>query len=423
MKDYTLKYGKGSVTFALDEAHVTELYGTPVPKIDDIRAALYATLSSPVSHEPLESWVNPKDKVALIVSDMSRFWMRQDLVVPHIISYLTDKCDVNQNNITIIIANGTHPGGDENELRTLVTDGVYDRIRVVNHDCQAKDLVYIGTTSLGTEVRINPIAANADKVIMLGACTYHVMAGYGGGRKSILPGISGLETIRQNHLHSLDLLAPRSNPLIGNGVTDGNPLNEDMCQAAAMVKNLFGINLVTNADMQLAHIISGDPMKAWQLACHRVDEIYRVPIVKKADVIITSCGGYPKDMSLYQGTKIIDNVESGLNAGGTLIVLMEAVEGGGPAQYFDWLKPLKEGRLYEELKAGFTIPGYIFFMNCEQAKKYRIMLLTTADPSSLAPMGIEAYTDMAALLAAADIADKDILLIPNGSTVVPYPKA
>ena len=166
MKDYTLKYGKGSVTFALDEAHVTELYGTPVPKIDDIRTALYATLSSPVSHEPLESWVNPGDKVALIVSDMSRFWMRQDLVVPHIISYLTDKCDVNHNNITIIIANGTHPGGNENELRTLVTDGVYDRIRVVNHDCQAKDLVYIGTTSLGTEVRINPIAANADKVII-----------------------------------------------------------------------------------------------------------------------------------------------------------------------------------------------------------------------------------------------------------------
>ena len=137
MKDYTLKYGKGSVTFALDEAHVTELYGTPVPKIDDIRAALYATLSSPVSHEPLEFWVNPGDKVALIVSDMSRFWMRQDLVVPHIIGYLTDKCDVNQNNITIIIANGTHPGGAENEMRTLVTDGVYDRIRVVNHDCQA----------------------------------------------------------------------------------------------------------------------------------------------------------------------------------------------------------------------------------------------------------------------------------------------
>ena len=71
MKDYTLKYGKGSVTFALDEAHVTELYGSPVPKVDNIRAALYATLSSPVSHEPLESWVNPEDKVALIVSDMS----------------------------------------------------------------------------------------------------------------------------------------------------------------------------------------------------------------------------------------------------------------------------------------------------------------------------------------------------------------
>lgn len=423
MKDYTLKYGKGSVTFALDETRVTELYGNPAPRIEDIRAALYAALDAPVGCEPLACWVRPGDEVALIVSDMSRFWMRQDLVVPHIVSYLTDRCGVDCGSITIIIANGTHPGGSEEELRTLVTDGVYDRVRVVNHDCRAEDLVYMGVTSFGTEVRINPIAANADRVIMLGACTYHVMAGYGGGRKSILPGISGLETIRQNHLHSLDLNAPRSNPLIGNGVTDGNPVNEDMCQAAAMVKNLFGINLVMNADMRLAHIISGDPMKSWRLACRRVDEIYRAPIDKKFDVVIAGCGGYPKDMSVYQGTKTIDNVESGLNPGGTLILLMEAPEGGGPAQYFHWLKPLKEGRLYEELKARFTVPGYIFFMNCEQAERYRIMLLTSADPSSLAAMGFEAYSDMSALLSAADIADKDILLIPNGSTVVPYTKA
>ena len=422
MKNYTLKYGKGSVTFGLNESRVTELYGTPVPKIEDIRAALFASLSCPVEHSPLRGWVKPIDTVALIVSDMSRFWMRQDLVVPHIISYLTDECGVDAANITIIIANGTHIGGSEAELRTLVTDAVFDRIKVVNHDCTAKDLVYIGTTSFGTEVCINPLAANADKVIMLGACTYHVMAGYGGGRKSILPGISSLETIRQNHLHSLDMLAPRSNPLIGNGVTEGNPLNEDMCEAAAMVRNLFGINLVMNADMQLSHIISGDPDKAWKQACREVDKIYRVPVDSRADVIITSCGGYPKDMSLYQGTKTIDNVESGLKAGGTMIVLMEAIDGGGPAQYFDWIEPLKAGRLYEELKAGFTIPGYIFFQNCEQAQKYRIMLLTKADPSSLAPMGIEAYSDIDSLLRAAKLENSDILLIPNGSTVVPYPK-
>ncbi|MFR7852475.1 MAG: hypothetical protein ACLU5K_00370 [Christensenellales bacterium] len=102
-------------------------------------------------------------------------------------------------------------------------------------------------------------------------------------------------------------------------------------------------------------------------------------------------------------------------------MLMEA-GGEAPPSISTGLSHLKKAG-FEELKAGFTIPGYIFFMNCEQAEKYRIMLLTTADPSSLAPMGIEAYTDMAALLAAADIADKDILLIPNGSTVVPYPKA
>ena len=115
-------------------------------------------------------------------------------------------------------ANGTHIGGDEQELRTLVTDAVYDRVKVKNHDCEAKDLVYLGTTPHGTPVSIDRTAAEADLVVCLGAVTHHVMAGFGGGRKSILPGISGRETIFHNHAFSLDAAQLRSNPAIGNGV-------------------------------------------------------------------------------------------------------------------------------------------------------------------------------------------------------------
>ena len=121
--------------------------------------------------------------------------------------------------------------GDERELRTLVTDAVYERVRVENHDCEATDLVYLGTTPHGTPVSINRTAAEADLVVCLGAVTHHVMAGFGGGRKSILPGISGRETIFHNHAFSLDAAQLRSNPAIGNGVLKGNPLHEDIAMS------------------------------------------------------------------------------------------------------------------------------------------------------------------------------------------------
>ncbi|MEA5038275.1 MAG: nickel-dependent lactate racemase [Clostridiaceae bacterium] len=418
MSIYSLKYGKGEVSFSLDE-EVTILKGHPTAPICDIPAALCASLETPIDSPAFKDYICPTDTVALIISDMSRFWMRQDLVIPDLIRYMENICKLPAENITIIVANGTHTGGSETELRTLVTDEVFDRVKVINHDCDAPDLVFIGTTSFGTEVCVNPVAANADKVVCLGACTHHVMAGYGGGRKSILPGISGRSTIRQNHLHSLDLAVPRSNPLIGNGITWGNPLNEDMCQAAALMKSLYMVNLVMNADMKLAAIYSGNWLTSWQAGCMAVNDIYSVPINRRADAIIVSCGGYPKDMSLYQGTKTIDNVESGLKPGGTLIIAIEAIDGGGPAEYFHWIDPLKEGRLYEALKADFTIPGYVFFLNCEQASRYRIMLCTSISPEIITPMGIEAYPDMDTLLKNADLSGKDIFLIPNGATVIP----
>ena len=121
--------------------------------------------------------------------------------------------------------------GDERELRTLATNAVYERVRVENHDCEAPDLVYLGTTPHGTPASINRTAAEADLVVCLGAVTHHVMAGFGGGRKSILPGISGRETIFHNHAFSLDAAQLRSNPAIGNGVLKGNPLHEDIAMS------------------------------------------------------------------------------------------------------------------------------------------------------------------------------------------------
>lgn len=423
MKTYEFAYGRGHVTLPLDETNVlAELHGSETPPISDIRAALFATLEVPIDSLPLRRRIHPGDKIALVVSDMTRFWMRQDLVIPHLVDYLLDVCGVQPDALTIVVANGTHIGGDEQELRTLVTDDVYDRIRVENHDCEAPDLVYLGTTPHDTPVWINRTAAEADLVICLGAATHHVMAGFGGGRKSILPGISGLETIRHNHAYSLDSSKLRTNPEIGNGVLSGNPLHADMCEAAAMVKELFMVNLVMNAQMELAHIFSGHYLTAWERACQAADDIYRVDIPCKANAVVTSCGGFPKDISLYQGTKTIDNVESALKPGGTLVLLIEAPEGGGPAEYFDWSQNLQDGTIEQRLREAFTVAGYIFFLNCEQAQRYRILLYSSIDPAAVAPMGIQAFSDLDELLKAADLDGKTTYVIPNGSTVIPRVK-
>ena len=421
MKEYQFAYGKESVTVPLEERSVLAvLHGNDAPAMQDIRAGLLESLAHPIGSKPLCEEIPAGASVALVVSDISRFWMRQDLVIPHLVEYLHTACHVAYEKLTIVVANGTHTGGDEQELRTLVTSNVFDKVRVENHDCEAKDLVYLGTTAHDTPVWLNRTVATADFVVCLGACTHHIMAGFGGGRKSILPGVSGLQTIRHNHAYSLDPKALRSNPKIGNGVLTGNPLHEDMCEAAAMLPHLFMVNLVMNAQMQLHAIFSGHYLKSWEAGCALVNKIYQVDVPEQADVIVASCGGFPKDISLYQGTKTVDNVEPGLKPGGTLILMLEAPEGGGPEEYFGWCQNLLDGTIEKRLREAFTVAGYIFFQNCEQAQRQKILLYSSIPDELVRPMGMRSFSDMGALLKEADLAGKSIYVIPNGATVVPH---
>ena len=420
MKEYKFRYGNTSVSIPVDESQVIGVIeGNDTTPLSNISGALMDAIDNPIDSAPLSEVAAKASSIAIIVSDMTRYWMRQDLIVPLIVDYLVEKCGKGYEDLTIVIATGTHVGGSEEDLRTLVTSPVFDKVRTINHDCHDKNLVYLGTTSYGTPVSINKEAADADLVICLGAATYHVMAGFGGGRKSILPGISSLETIKHNHAYSLAPDAFITNPEIGNGKLEGNPLNEDMLEAAAMMKNLFMITLVTDTEFQLESIYAGHWRTSWERACEEVKRIYTVPIEKKADVVITSCGGFPKDESLYQGTKAVDNVISALKDGGTLILMLEGRNGGGSPDYFDWIKPLVGGTFEEELRNNFTVGGYIFFLNCEQAARFNILMYSSIPAETVAPMGIKAYDNLDKLMEDAHIEGKSVYIIPSGSTVLP----
>ena len=166
-------------------------------------------------------------------------------------------------------------------------------------------------------------------------------------------------------------------------------------------------------------MFSGHSITSCERACREVERVYQVAIEEKTDVVVAGCGGYPRDMSLYQGTKAIDNVESALKPGGTLILVIEARDGGGPEEYFGWCRNLADGSIEKRLREAFTVAGYIFFLNCEQARRYRVMLLSGINPEETAPMGIETYRNVEELLAHADLEGRSITVITNAGSVVP----
>ena len=359
MKEYSFAYGSGSVTIPLDERWVKEeLIGNNIPALPDLRAAIRKSVEEPIGCPPLRECVHGDQTAVLVVSDMSRFWMRQDLVIPHLVEYLLADCGLSPENVTILVANGTHPGGSEAELRKLVTDAVFEQVRVVNHDCRGEDLITLGTTSFGTEVAVNGLAVRADLCICLGAATYHVMAGFGGGRKSILPGISGERTIRQNHALSLDPERLRTNPLVGNGRTKDNPLNLDMIEAAGMMRNLFMVNLVVNAWEKHCAIFSGHYLSSWERACREVERVYQVPVRERADVMI--CSSHPADQDFWQSPKAMYAAEPALKGerGGALILVSPNTEGIGPhAEYPEFMGRDDGDEIVNAIFRGEAVPG------------------------------------------------------------------
>ncbi len=419
--EVSLKYGEGEVTLALTGAASVEfLLEKPSPVIMDLQTAfLQAVTTDCVDSPPLSEVIKPWDKVTILVSDITRYWMRQDKICPLLADYLCNQIGVRKENIVFLVALGTHRRQSPEEMEKLVSSQVFRSFEILNHNCSAKDLVTVGTTSRGTKVRLSPLVVGR-KVILIGGTVHHLMSGFGGGRKSILPGVSSQDTIFQNHIHSLDPGAPRSSPLIGMGVLMGNPVHEDMVEAAQMVNPAFSINLVVNSRQELCALYCGHWLHAWEKSCITVQELFGLPIGKKADVVIASCGGYPKDINLYQAVKTLLNASQALKDGGTLVFLAECREGGGTPAFFDWIKPLKDDRLDEALRAGFTISGYIFYAACEAIARVKVLMLTQLKPDVAASMSLEAYDDISSLSKKLDLLGKDVYVMPYGGAVVPY---
>lgn len=422
METLSLSYGDKVEEITIEGAKsVVFLREKQVCEITDLHEYfLHAVTDGAVASPPLCDLVDKNDLVTLVVSDITRFWTRQDLVCEQLVNYLNETIGLPFENIVILIALGTHRPMTDAELEKIVSPAVYKKVRVCNHDSMATDLVYVGSTTRGTRVIVNPLAVGR-KVILIGGTVHHLMSGFGGGRKSILPGICAKSTIVQNHLHCLSPDEPRSNTLIGIGKLENNPVHEDMTEAASLVSPVFGINIIAGAH-GIVKLVCGNWQKAWEESCRFAEEYFGVGIDYEADIVIASCGGYPKDINLYQSVKTLLNAGQAVREGGTMILLAECREGGGAPDFFDWINPLRRGTLDADLRADFSISGYIFYASCEALARCNALMLSEIPSETVEAMKICAFSDIKALLNEVDFTDKDVYVMPFGGGTVPHLK-
>jgi nickel-dependent lactate racemase len=378
MKKFSLRFGKGTVEFQIPEEHlVYELMGNNHPAPPDLAAAYLHSLDHPIDSPPLKEIVKPNDTVAITVSDITRAWQKNASTLSLLVDYL-NQAGVPDSKITVIIAVGNHRQNTETEFVEICSPAVCHRIKVVNHNARdAANMVTLGKTSRGTEVSLNRIVVEADTVILTGGVIYHFMVGYGGGRKSVVPGVASLKTIQQNHLWSLSpTVGGGSSDYCQNMITKGNPQHEDMMEVAAFLRPHFLINVVMNYEDRVAAIFAGNWVSAWMEATRLVDDMYCVKIDEKADIVIASAGGYPKDISLYQSQKTLDNARYAVKKGGVVVILAECPDIAEPSEYF---KGFTYPDVYEQEKAlreNYDLPGWVALRHSECCRENQVILLT-----------------------------------------------
>ncbi|RLB89915.1 MAG: nickel-dependent lactate racemase [Deltaproteobacteria bacterium] len=425
-RHFELKIGKGTEKFTIPEAQLLyELVGENLSPPTDLAAAYKDALDHPIDSPPLREIVNPGETVAIAVSDITRVWQHNELTLPILIDHLNE-AGIADKDITVIIAVGAHRQNTQAELEELCTTKICNRVRVVNHNAwDTENMVYYGKTSRGTEVSFNRIVAEADRVILTGGVIYHYMVGYGGGRKSIMPGVSSLQTIQQSHMWAMGkCLGDGSNPLAANMKTAGNPSHEDMMEVAAFLKADFIINVVPNLDGDITGIFTGNWISAWQKATQLVDKIFGVAIEEQADIVIASAGGYPKDINLYQSQKTIDNAVYAMKKGGVAIILAACPDIKEPGEFFDWFTHPTAFEMEKAVRENFLISGWVAVRQLEYAGLGHILLVTQEKNIELAQKaGVQGVTSMEEALTIAyekcGSNSPKITVMPQGANTFP----
>jgi nickel-dependent lactate racemase len=351
--------------------------------LEDENGAIQHALDHPIGCEPLARMVKPGQSVAIVVNDITRL-ARSDMFLPPIVDTL-NRGGVPDRDIFIVFALGTHRAQTEAEMRAIVGEGIARRIRMFDHDgSDDANLVYVGTTSFGNRVEINRRVFDADCIILTGEIIFHQIAGYSGGRKSLVPGVAGNRTTTFNHRMVLD-------PRCGPGVLAGNPAHEDMLEGSRMVGPDFVVNVVLSPAGKLLYVAAGDVEKAHLEGCRAADRLLRTSIDCLYDAVIASAGGAPLDIDLRQAHKGMENACAALRPGGMLYYYAECGDGLGSPMLERYLKTYgNDIEMENALRENFVVGGHKALWLARLGKRYDVHLVTKLDPAIVGRCGFQA---------------------------------
>lgn len=342
-------YGQGVQTVDVPDKNLLDvLVSNPIEHERRGEEAVRYALENPIGSERLSDMVNGEMKIAIVTSDISRPLPSYD-VLPAVLDELYSG-GAKKENITVVLALGSHRKHTEEEQRHLVGERCFSEVRV--EDSDVTDCVHMGTTGNGTPVDITRTVAEADFRICLGNIEFHYFAGYSGGAKAIMPGVSTPDAIQVNHklMVSEDACA---------GKLEGNPLRADIEEAVDMVGVDFIVNAVLDEHKHIVYAVAGDVTKAHRVGCEYLDKMYRKPIPRRADIVIVSQGGAPKDANLYQTQKALDNSKHAVRKGGTIILIGACNEGLGSAKFEQWLTSAPTAHsMVERIGREFELGGH-----------------------------------------------------------------
>lgn len=344
-----LAYGKTGLEISLpDDASVTVVEPKYVDGLPDQAGAVRDALRQPIASPPLKALVKPSDRVGIAFSDITRPTPNQ-LILPVLLSELDHLPD---EQIVLFNSTGTHRPNTEAELRGMLGDAIVDRYRIVQNDAHDRDShVLVGRTISGNDVWLHREFVECDVRIPTGFIEPHFFAGFSGGGKAIMPGLALLETVMRNHsARNLD------SPLACWGITHGNPVWEEVREAAAMVEPTFLLNVTLNRDQQITGVFAGDLEEAHAQGCAFAKEKAMVPVPEPFDIVITSNSGYPLDLNLYQSVKGMSAAAQVVKEGGSIIMAADCWD--GIPDHGEYGQLLLEADSLESLLETIRAPGF-----------------------------------------------------------------
>ena len=411
-----LAYGRSSFDFHFDENRFSILTGNVGHNRPLSDFEIGAAFDNPIASPPLDEIAGSDDSVLIVVSDATRATASAQVV--NLLIRRLIQAGVSPGNIAIIFATGIHRPVSEKEKIELLTAFVVQRVRILQHDAyDAAKLTTLGHTESGINVEVNSALTEFSRVFLTGGITFHYFAGFTGGRKSICPGLASARTIEATHMLAMDFETGGRKAGVHAGALDGNAVHEECERAAKLAAPAFAINTIVDENNRALKIFCGDWRISHRTACEYYLDQHSVSVPAKRDIVIVSCGGFPRDINLIQAHKALDMAALACNEGGTIILLAECGDGLGRPDFLKWFDASDSRALEARLRDGYEVNGQTAWALLTKAERHRVCLVSELPAEEVKRMRMVPVQTIEEALEHAGSGDG--FIIPRGAAILP----